>query len=87
MEGLAAGLPVIASDLGGPAEIITDGVDGLLTPAGDVGELAKALRRLRGDPVERERLSAAGRKRAEDFSPDVIASQVALTYRHMLRIR
>ncbi len=68
VEGMAAGLPVIAAE-GGPSEIITDGVDGLLYPPGDVAALAGLLRRVAGDPALRHRLGTAARLRAADFSP------------------
>ena len=45
-EAFAAGVPVIASDLGGMAEMVRDGVDGLLFPPGDARSLAACLRRL-----------------------------------------
>jgi len=48
-EAFAARVPVVASDLGGMAEMVRDGIDGLLFPAGDVRALAAALRRLVDD--------------------------------------
>ena len=48
-EAFAAGVPVVASDLGGMAEMVHDGIDGLLFPAGDARALAAALRRLVND--------------------------------------
>ena len=48
-EAFAAGVPVVASDLGGMAEMVLDGIDGLLFPAGDARALAAALRRLVDD--------------------------------------
>jgi glycosyltransferase involved in cell wall biosynthesis len=69
VEGMAAGLPVIAPDAGGPAEIVTNGVDGVLVPAGDSAALASAMRRLAGDPSVRQRLGDAARQRAADFTP------------------
>lgn len=62
IEGMAAGRPVVATALGGAAEIITCGVDGLLTPAGDADALAAALAGLLADPVQRARLGAAARQ-------------------------
>ena len=56
VEGMAAGVPVIAADAGGPAEIVTDEVDGLLTPPGDVEALAAAMRRVHNDRALRRRL-------------------------------
>ncbi len=75
---------MVATDAGGPAEIITDGVDGLLVPPGDVDALAAALRRLLDDAELRARLGAAGVKRAEDFSPEVIGQQVRQLYDRLL---
>ena len=65
LEAMAAGLPVIASDVGGLREQVEDGVTGLLVPAGDVAALATALERLVGDPQLRRVMGDAGRARAE----------------------
>ncbi len=68
MEAMAAGLPVIASRVGGVAELVTDGVDGLLLPPGCEDSLASAIARLAVDPDTRARMGAAGRTRvARDF--------------------
>jgi glycosyltransferase involved in cell wall biosynthesis len=87
VEGMAAGLPVIASAEGGPAEVITDGVDGLLCPPGDSHALAELLQRLASDPEDRHRLGEAGRRRARDFSPAVIGEQMMNDYRSVLSRR
>jgi GT2 family glycosyltransferase/glycosyltransferase involved in cell wall biosynthesis len=50
-EAFLAGLPVVASSVGGIPEMVRDGVDGLLVPPGDAGALAAALRRLVDDPA------------------------------------
>jgi GT2 family glycosyltransferase/glycosyltransferase involved in cell wall biosynthesis len=57
-EAFAARVPVVASDLGGMAEMVRDGIDGLLFPAGDVRALAAALRRLVDDRSLLETLRA-----------------------------
>jgi glycosyltransferase involved in cell wall biosynthesis len=64
LEAMAAGLPVVATDVGGVAEAVVDGETGILVPAGDPEALAAALRRLVADPALRRRLGAAGRTRA-----------------------
>ena len=84
VEAMLAGVPVVAVDSGGPAEIVTDGTDGLLYPAGDVDALAQALQQLRNDPGLRARLSDAGRVRAERFSPQAAAKSVMALYERVL---
>jgi glycosyltransferase involved in cell wall biosynthesis len=65
LEAMAAGIPVVASNVGGVAELVVDGETGILVPPGDVEALGAALRRLVVDPELRRRLGAAGRARAE----------------------
>lgn len=59
LEARLAGLPVVASDLGGLAEAVRDGVDGRLFPAGDDERLASLLGDLFADPTRIEALSGA----------------------------
>jgi glycosyltransferase involved in cell wall biosynthesis len=65
LEAMAAELPVVASDVGGLAELVVDGESGILVPPGDPESLAEALRRLIGDRDLRRKLGAAARARAE----------------------
>jgi len=80
IEGMALGLPVVATGAGGPAEVITDGVDGLLYPPGDARALAALLRKLADDVGLRGRLGAAAVSTAAKYAPDVIAAQVEAVY-------
>lgn len=66
IEAMSAGLPVIASDVGGIHEQVSDGVTGLLVPAGDVAATAAAMTRLL-DSEQRQRIGAAGRQRYESY--------------------
>lgn len=69
LEPMASGVAVIASRVGGIAEIIVDGETGRLVPPGDEGALSQVMRELLSDPAERARLGAQGRRRAlETFS-------------------
>lgn len=68
IEGMALGKPMVATDEGGPAEIITPEVHGILTPYGDSEALAQALCRYLGDPEFAAAMGSAARKRANDFS-------------------
>jgi glycosyltransferase involved in cell wall biosynthesis/GT2 family glycosyltransferase len=80
VEAMAAGRPVIATDLGGPREVVTDGVDGLLCPPDDPIALAEQLARLAADPELRAALGAAAARRARDFSADALGPLVAACY-------
>lgn len=70
IEGMAMGKPIIATRPGGPAEIITDGFDGLLVPGNDAEAMATALARLASDAGLRERLGANAADRAREFGID-----------------
>jgi glycosyltransferase involved in cell wall biosynthesis/GT2 family glycosyltransferase len=83
VEGMAMGLPVIAAT-GGPSEVITDGVDGLLYPPGDTAALAGLLRRVADDPALRRTLGDAARRRARDFTPAVGAARIREVYDRVL---
>ena len=67
LEAMALGKPVIAGDEGGPREIITDGIDGVLTRFGDEAALARAIRRYLDDPDFARSAGAAARVRAAEF--------------------
>ncbi len=84
VEAMAAGVPVVAADGGGAAEIVADGKTALTHPPGDVDALAAALTRLAGDSDLRERLVAAGRERARDFGPEAVAERLDQAYRTLL---
>ena len=62
MEAMAVGTPVIVTNAGGVAEIVTDGVDGLMIPPGEPPHLAQAVTALAGDPQHRAAFAAAGRR-------------------------
>lgn len=82
VEGLAVGLAVIASDAGAPADILTDGRDGLLVPPGDTRALTAAMLRL-ADPALRAKLGVAGRRTAAQFSPERASTSMLEVYRSL----
>lgn len=65
LEAMASGLPAIVSDASpGPLEVVTDGANGLVVPAGDVTALSRAMTRLAGDAGARRTMGEAGRARS-----------------------
>ena len=76
IEAMACGLPVVSFDCpAGPDEIITDGVDGLLVPSGDVHALAEKLMVLMSDENLRRRLGQQARQTAQRYEMTTIANQ------------
>lgn len=84
IEAMALGKPVIAGDAGGPTEVITPGVDGLLSPFGDAPALARAVGRYLGDPEFARQAGAAARRRAQDFSTQRYARSLIAAVREFL---
>jgi len=70
MEALALGLPVVASDVGGIRELVTDGREGLLVPPGDAVALAEALLTVSRDAEVRARLAAAAAAKGASLGVD-----------------
>jgi glycosyltransferase involved in cell wall biosynthesis len=88
VEALACGAPAIAACCpSGPDEIVRDGVDGLLVPPADVDALADALLEVLTNPGLARSLSAAGRRRGQDFRADRAARQYEQLFRAVLASR
>jgi glycosyltransferase involved in cell wall biosynthesis len=80
LEAAAAGLPIVATAVGGTTEIVTSEQDALLVESGDVAGLASGIARLVSDPQLRERLGRAARTRAADFSTERLVDATASLY-------
>jgi glycosyltransferase involved in cell wall biosynthesis len=88
IEAMAAGLPVVSTDVGGVGEVVEDGRTGLLAPSGDDGALAEKVLLLARDPAECERMGRAGRVRAETmFSERQMHAAYLRLYGEMLEGR
>jgi phosphatidyl-myo-inositol alpha-mannosyltransferase len=79
-ESFAAGTPVVASDIAGYRDVVTDGVDGILFPRADATALAETLRDLALDPERNAALGAAAAGSAERYAWPKVAAQVAEVY-------
>jgi len=80
-EAMAAGAPVLASDLDAFRAVVGGSGAGVLFPTGDGGALAAALAALLDDSSARAAMSAAGRMRAADFGWPAVAASVVRVYR------
>lgn len=81
VEAMAAGVPVVATNRGGPAEIVEDGVSGLLVSPGDPEALGRSILTLLGDPARRARMAQAARERARaQFDLERVVREVEHVY-------
>jgi glycosyltransferase involved in cell wall biosynthesis len=81
LEAMRAGLPVIASDVGGVREAVTDGETGFLVPAGDEGALRARIAQLLESPNLRQRMGRSGRNRYEsDFAVSAMLRKTFQVY-------
>ncbi len=84
MEAMAAGLPIVATAVGGVPDLISDGETGLLVSAGEDGAFAAALASLALNPDRRHYLAAAAQRRAADFSVDAMVASYAGLFERLI---
>ena len=85
MEAMAAGTPVVATDIGGTNELIRSGETGLLVPVASPMALAESVRSLLNDPARAHALAAAAQAQAQrDFGFDRVVRRVAEIYDELL---
>lgn len=85
LEAMSRGLAVLATEVGGIPELVTDGVEGLLVPPHDAGALADALAELLGNEARRRALGEAGAARARaEFAADAVAARIEGLYHEVL---
>jgi glycosyltransferase involved in cell wall biosynthesis len=85
LEAMASGTPVIASRVGGVADIITDEVEGRLVSSRDVEALSEAIARVTGDPDFWTHCSRNGYNSAQKYRPEVIGKKWVSLYAQLLR--
>jgi glycosyltransferase involved in cell wall biosynthesis len=85
VEALAVGTPVLAMEAGGVGEVVRDGVNGLLVPAGDAGALMDAVRRYFADDELRTRLRGAAASSVEAYAPERVFGELEATLLRVAR--
>jgi glycosyltransferase involved in cell wall biosynthesis len=86
-EYLAAGRPIVASDLPSIREVLHDGEDALLAPAGDPERMAAAIQRVLGDPALAARLAQSARTLAPHYSWDRRAERLEAHFEDVIQSR
>jgi L-malate glycosyltransferase len=86
IEAMAASLPVVATDVGGNAEAVRDGVSGFIVPSEDVTALSSAILRLLSDPSKAKEMGVAGRGVVkEKFTIDAMMNRITQVYAGLLK--
>jgi L-malate glycosyltransferase len=86
IEALACGVPVAATSVGGPSEIMCDGVEGLLLPPRRPDAWVTALSALLNDPLRMAEMGRRGRARASAFDPHMHADRLVSIYEEVLAL-
>jgi glycosyltransferase involved in cell wall biosynthesis len=85
IEAMAASLPVVATDVGGNAEGVVDGVSGFVVPSEEVARMAAAILTLLRDPVKAKQMGEAGRALVEErFTIEAMMRRITGTYARLL---
>jgi phosphatidylinositol alpha-mannosyltransferase len=87
LEAMAAGLPIVASNIVGYASVLTHGEEGLLALPQDSEGLADALTTLIDDPALRDKMARKGKRRAQSYSWARVSQQVLSYYERLLHER
>ncbi|MBI4214342.1 MAG: glycosyltransferase family 4 protein [Chloroflexi bacterium] len=87
LEAMAAGTPIVATDIPGYREVVTHGKEGLLVPPRDAGQLAESLIRALRDPGARARLGEKGRETARRYDWQQVGSEVLDYYTETIHRR
>jgi glycosyltransferase involved in cell wall biosynthesis len=85
VEALAVGTPVLAMEAGGVAEVVRDGVNGLLVAPGDTAALGDAVRRYFADDGLRERLRNAAAGSVAEYAPERVFGELEATLQRVAR--
>jgi phosphatidylinositol alpha-mannosyltransferase len=84
LEAMAAGVPIVASDITGYRSVVENSVEGVLVPPKDEQAIARAIIDLVRDPTRRAQMSAAGKYKAAQYDWDIIARRVLAYYEQLI---
>jgi len=85
IEAMAASLPIVATNVGGNAEAVKDGVSGFIVPSEDPEALSAAIIRLLSDPYQAKAMGVAGKALAtENFTTEAMMNRIAGAYENLL---
>ena len=87
VEAMAAGKPIVASNVGGIPDLIEHGVNGLLVPPGDENALAAAIRQFISDPEKAKIMGQRGRERCHQYSLEAMIGKIDNLYEEVLGTR
>jgi glycosyltransferase involved in cell wall biosynthesis len=86
MEAMAAGIPIVGTNVRGIRDLLESGVTGLLVEPNDIPGLARALLALIRDPEMRTQMGAAAREKIQEYSLEQVLGQMKAVYRRYLKI-
>jgi L-malate glycosyltransferase len=85
VEAMAASLPVVATNVGGNAEAVQDGITGFIVPSEDPAALSAAITRLLSDPSQAKTMGVAGKAlAAENFTTEAMMNRITAIYSNLL---
>jgi len=87
VEAMAAGKPIVASDIGGIRNLIDPQISGILVPPADPETLTAAIKDLYRDPAQRASMGEAGRQRAAAFSDTAMIEKIDTLYSELIRTK
>lgn len=85
LEAMAAGLPVVASDIAGYRSVLVDEQEGLLVPPGQVEPLVNALSRLLDNPEQQQKMGQQGYLKAGQYSWDYVVEKTLAVYKNTIQ--
>ena len=87
LEAMACGIPVVASQVGGLAYLVKDGITGYVVPDGDIDALSDCLMTLLTDPQRRQQMAERAAEEALNYTWEKISNRVLNIYKSILKLK